>query len=163
MDFVRSYFGTNERLTSWTFFPHFLTGLLCDLSKSEEKSVQLVRGSFVPKELLKRSILWSLYRLRYFLVSRLCSFFVYKVHKTLLDPRHFRHIQPIINTSFMLQLLAFFWKFTVRSSFSPKFFSHEILSIRSRTWHDVWIPNYDLISYYFKTSKKLNSGLKTRE
>ena len=41
------YKWTSDQLN--TFFPHFLTGLLCDQSKSEEKSVQLVRGSFVPK------------------------------------------------------------------------------------------------------------------
>ena len=29
MDFVRSYFGTNETLPVEHFFPHFLAGLLC--------------------------------------------------------------------------------------------------------------------------------------
>ena len=42
MDFVRSYFGKNEPLIR---------------PKIEEKSVQLVRGSFLPKELLTKSIL----------------------------------------------------------------------------------------------------------
>ena len=37
MDFVRSYFGTNEPLTSWTFFPHFLTGLQQKQTKIEGK------------------------------------------------------------------------------------------------------------------------------
>ena len=35
MDLVRSYFGTNEPAAH--FFPHFLTGLLCDQSKVKKK------------------------------------------------------------------------------------------------------------------------------
>jgi hypothetical protein len=31
------------------FFPHFLAGLALIRPKSEEKSVQLLRGSFLPK------------------------------------------------------------------------------------------------------------------
>jgi hypothetical protein len=48
MDFVRNYFGANEPLTSFVlhFFPdqHQINA---DLDKMEEKSVQLIRGSFV--------------------------------------------------------------------------------------------------------------------
>ena len=44
MDFVRSHFGTNENSD---FFPHFLAGSVLIWTKSEEKSVQLVRGSFI--------------------------------------------------------------------------------------------------------------------
>ena len=48
MDFVRSYFGTNEPFEPVEHFsPHFRSALIWE--KSEEKSVQLVRGSFVPK------------------------------------------------------------------------------------------------------------------
>ena len=38
------------------FFPHFLTGHTANQSKSEEKSVQLFRGSFVPAEVTSYTI-----------------------------------------------------------------------------------------------------------
>ena len=60
MDLVRSYFGTNESLPSWTFLSSLVFQIRADQcwsgNKSEEKSVQLVRGSFVPKWLLTKSI-----------------------------------------------------------------------------------------------------------
>ena len=53
MDFVRSYFGTNEPLNSWTLLSslsfQISTRSVLIWKKSEDKSVQLVRGSFVPK------------------------------------------------------------------------------------------------------------------
>ena len=55
MDFVRSKFDKNEPLPVEHFFPHFSAGLLC-VPKSEEKSVQTGRGSFVPNLLLTKSI-----------------------------------------------------------------------------------------------------------
>ena len=48
MDFVKSYFGKKEPLTSWTLLsPVFFPDQLGD------KSVQLVRGSFLPKYFLQ--------------------------------------------------------------------------------------------------------------
>ena len=44
--------STSVEMNLWPlehFFSHFLTGLLSDQSKSEEKSVQVVKGSFVLK------------------------------------------------------------------------------------------------------------------
>ena len=49
MDFVRSYFNEMNHRQIEHFFPNFLTGQKASQSKIEKKSVQLVRGSFVPK------------------------------------------------------------------------------------------------------------------
>ena len=46
MIFVRSYFGTNEPLTSWTLFSSLFIGHT-NQSKSEEKSVHLHRSNFL--------------------------------------------------------------------------------------------------------------------
>ena len=53
MDFVKSYFDTNEPLTSWTLLSSLFSRSFPDQcwseKKSEDKRVQLVRGSFVRK------------------------------------------------------------------------------------------------------------------
>ena len=57
MDFVRSNFGTNKPLPVEHFFPHFLAGLLCVLSKPAKKvrkKCSTGRGSFVPNLLLTK-------------------------------------------------------------------------------------------------------------
>ena len=52
MDFVRTYLGKNEPLTSWTLFPHFLTGFTTNQSKNKKivfnwLEVHLYRSNFL--------------------------------------------------------------------------------------------------------------------
>ena len=54
MDFVRSYYFPYETLTSWTLFHHFRVPL--NVPQIDERSVELVRGSFGKKWLCPKSI-----------------------------------------------------------------------------------------------------------
>ena len=53
MDFVKSYFGKNEPLTSWTLLSLVFFQISTDLEKKGDKSVQLVRRSFLSKYFLQ--------------------------------------------------------------------------------------------------------------
>ena len=81
MDFVRSYFNTNEPLTCWTLLSSFFDQISAGLEKSEDKSVQLVRGSLVLNQLLTAEWIWD------------------------------RSIYSIIKPSIKKTLFQYFWRF----------------------------------------------------
>ena len=123
MDFVRSYFGTNEPLTSFKhFFPHFLTGCAANQEKSEEKSeeksVQLVRASSFRSDFLQNSYFSELLKI-YREFSPYANFIIDILKKT------YKYL-PNTNFGVYYFISAIVWakiakKIILMKKYSPKF------------------------------------------